>query len=491
MEEGAASGIWRDALLVVMRQRRVIVTVYATIVATAAVSAFVIPPRYKASAKVLVTSNRAQISTTPERPTELIRASQVPDTEVNSQLEILRSRDLLETVVRDLKGQEKPAEAPNRVVRGLRALAAAPVTLMRAAYHRLHRLDQEPSTPFYWQVEAIRDELVVSTVRNANVIDIAFFSTDAEWAREVVERLTAAYVDRQAKMQRESEAESFFTQQSEILRQKLADSEAALRARREEIGTLAGQQTEIHARMTEFEGELARTRIARVEQEQRVNYLAGVQGSNRTEGRVASPELLALEAKRAELLGRYRPDSERVREIDDQIRRLRAAISSYGTVTPGVGGAAGAGTTDLLSARAALEALKGKETALARQCDEYRKQAEFLDPQTLDLTRLERQVKLDEETYLSYVRTAEQSRLSNALEQSKMLRLTVVEPAVTPLEPATPNRMRILLFALVGGLGASVGVAFARDHLDGTVKTAADVRRHSGLEVLAVLPDRG
>jgi capsular polysaccharide biosynthesis protein len=43
---------------------------------------------------------------------------------------------------------------------------------------------------------------------------------------------------------------------------------------------------------------------------------------------------------------------------------------------------------------------------------------------------------------------------------------------------------------LAGGLLASLGAGFARDHFDTTVKTAADVRRSGDLEVLAVLPER-
>ena len=45
------------------------------------------------------------------------------------------------------------------------------------------------------------------------------------------------------------------------------------------------------------------------------------------------------------------------------------------------------------------------------------KKAEFLDGRSFDLARLERQVKLDEETYLSYVRSAEESRLSTAFDR--------------------------------------------------------------------------
>jgi tyrosine-protein kinase Etk/Wzc len=100
-------------------------------------------------------------------------------------------------------------------------------------------------------------------------------------------------------------------------------------------------------------------------------------------------------------------------------------------------------------------------------------------------------VRLDEEAYLSYVRTAEQSRLSSALEKSKLLRLTVIEPADVPMQPVAPRKGRILAFALLGGLLVAVGVGVARDQFNSTVKSAADVRRYAGLDVLTALPERG
>jgi len=179
-----------------------------------------------------------------------------------------------------------------------------------------------------------------------------------------------------------------------------------------------------------------------------------------------------------------------VGDVEDQIQRLRGAIASYGTIATASNATSQASGLDIVGTRATVAALKGREEAVARQREEYRRQAELLDAQSVDLPRLERQVKLDEEAYLSYVRTAEQSRLSTALEQSKLLRLAILEPASTPLEPigTRSERMR---FVLLGGLILGIVAGFSRDYFDRTLKTAADVRRYCKLEVLTVLPERG
>jgi uncharacterized protein involved in exopolysaccharide biosynthesis len=470
----------REVILALARRWRLIVAIHATILVLTGLFAFLEAPQYRAFTRILFTSDRAQISTSSERPTELVRTSQVPESEMNSQVEILQSRDLVEEVLREL-GVEPGNKAP-----GFFAWAAdLPRRLLRAPYRSFHNLDDvEASSPLYWKSLTTLESIDVSRIPNSNLVEVGFTSASPNWARDFVNKLTGTYVERYAHLQRIQEAEDFFTKQSELLKQKLTDSEAELQRLRERAGALTGQQDEVQARLAEFSGELARVKIARAEQERRVNYL---DGHAPQAGRVSTPELLALEARRAELLGRYKVDSERVRDIDAQIKRLRGALSMYGASA----GEGASSETDILSGRASLAALQAREQALTSAEAEYRRQAEILESQSFDLARLERQVKIDEEAYLSYVRTAEQSRLSNALEASKLLRLTVVEPASMPVEPTNPNRRRLFNFAVLGGFLVAAAIAFARDFLDPTVKSAADVRRAVGLEVLAVLPDRG
>jgi uncharacterized protein involved in exopolysaccharide biosynthesis len=487
MNEQNVTATVRDIVLAVFRQQRVILGIYAAVVLTAILGIFVATPLYRTSSKVLLTTDRTDISTSADRPTEIMRTNQVTDGEVASQLEIVSNRELIRTVLDEM---QTPMD-DDGVSHPVRDLLTFPFALLRGGYRRLHDLqDVEGDDPRYWQIRSLQERLYVGRVGLSNILEVGVVTPDPMWGRDFVDRLVKAYVEHHAKMRQVQEAEDFFTEQSQLLKKKLSDSEAALRDLRERAGSLAGQTQEVHTRLNEFTADLARTRILRAEQEQKVRYLEGLQASAAKRGRIATPQLLELEAKRADLAGRYREDSERVRELDNQIARLRAAIAQYDTVaTNGDQNGAG-GETSLVGARTLLVALTAKEAALEKQNEEYRKQAEMLDGQSFDLSRLERQVKLDEEAYVSYVRTAEQSRLANALEKSKILRLSILEPASVPLEPFSPKKGRIMAFALLGGLVIAAGIGIARDRFDGAVKGADDLQRHANLEVLAVLPGR-
>src|SRR5262249_22537093 len=154
--------------------------------------------QYRAAAKVLVTSNRAEISTSAERPTELQRSAVTPP-QLNSQLEIVRSADLIASVLKDMAPPAEVEAKPGIVARTFMALLDLPGRILRSAYSRLHGIHgvvvNDQLDP---RVATVQLATEAGLVRNSEVVEIAFTGGNPEWAREYVSRLTAAYIERQA-----------------------------------------------------------------------------------------------------------------------------------------------------------------------------------------------------------------------------------------------------------------------------------------------------
>src|SRR5262245_31653821 len=304
-----------DVLLAALRHKWLILGAWVPITLVTVVVILTAPPAYRTSGKVLLMSNRVEVSTSAQRATELQRTSQMPETEMSTQVEVLRGRDLLAEVLEQLRPSINAG--PPAELSVLDRALGAPRALLRSVYVRLHGLPPaEPTDARYWQVLDALERLEVRNVAKSNIIEVAFTDQNPELARDFVNTLMDAYVERYAQMQQISEAENFFTSQSQLLRSKLEASERELRTARERAGVLAGQQSEIHERLNEFSADLARVRISRVEQQERVRYLESLRTTSEGK-RMASPALIALEGKRAELIGRYRPDSERMKAIDE------------------------------------------------------------------------------------------------------------------------------------------------------------------------------
>src|SRR5262249_61013143 len=69
--------------------------------------------------------------------------------------------------------------------------------------------------------------------------------------------------------------------------------------------------------------------------------------------------------------------------------------------------------------------------------------------------------------------------------QLRMANVRVVDPAETPQARVSPNHLRDLLLALVGGLVGGVALAFVRELSDETLRTSREV------DVLVRLPSIG
>jgi polysaccharide chain length determinant protein (PEP-CTERM system associated) len=81
-----------------------------------------------------------------------------------------------------------------------------------------------------------------------------------------------------------------------------------------------------------------------------------------------------------------------------------------------------------------------------------------------------------------------QAELSKQMEvEDKATTFRIVDPAVIPKKPVSPNRVRLIIMGILAGLTAGLGVVYLKEMLDSSVKDVK-VLRSFGYEVLAVIP---
>jgi uncharacterized protein involved in exopolysaccharide biosynthesis len=179
-QEQAVLTLVQEGIQAVFRRWKLILGAYLGIVLMAVFGIFVIPPTYRAAGKILFTTDRADISTSPDRGTELVRTSQVSESEMNSQLQILRSRELVDGVLSDMQAPREVDDAAAAAGDSwLGRVMRAPVTLARNAYKRLHGLDNLKSDdPLYWRSRGVVDHLETINEKPSNIVEIGFVSAD-------------------------------------------------------------------------------------------------------------------------------------------------------------------------------------------------------------------------------------------------------------------------------------------------------------------------
>lgn len=106
-----------------------------------------------------------------------------------------------------------------------------------------------------------------------------------------------------------------------------------------------------------------------------------------------------------------------------------------------------------------------------------------------DYARLNRDFQTAQRKYDEINNKLLEAQVSQGMEEKQQgERFTIVDPAALPDRPFRPNRLAIVLIGLVLGLGAGVGVAAAKESLDGSFKSADELSLITELPVLCSLP---
>lgn len=104
------------------------------------------------------------------------------------------------------------------------------------------------------------------------------------------------------------------------------------------------------------------------------------------------------------------------------------------------------------------------------------------------LPDLERELAMNKKIYEDLLTTLGKSQVSTQVQvQDKADAFRILDPAVIPTKPISPNIIRMILLGVLGGIGAGIAVIIGMDMLDTSVKSVDAVKK-LGFPVLAVIP---
>jgi uncharacterized protein involved in exopolysaccharide biosynthesis len=133
--------------------------------------------------------------------------------------------------------------------------------------------------------------------------------------------------------------------------------------------------------------------------------------------------------------------------------------------------------------------LEQKSIALKQQTVEFERRLASAPAVERDYLIMERELENDQTQYREVRQkqlTADSSR--NLEAERKGERMTLIEPPLTPTEPASPNRSMILLLGVVLSIAGAVAIAALLNTLDTTVRNRRDLSALLKVPPLAVLP---
>ena len=473
----------RDLFAVVFRQKRLVLISFLVVLLAMTLS-WLLTPRYQAHMKILVRRERLEpVVSSQLNVSQTANPEEMSEEELNSEVELLNSQELLRKVV-------LATGLPN-----MKQLAVG------GADGKASEVDIARAT------ERLRSRLTVEPLHKTNVISVAFDASDPELAARVLKTLASLYLEKHLEVHRPTGEFNFFDQQTERYRTGLLEAEARLEAFARERGIVsADQERDLTVqKMSEFKANYEQLQAQIAETQQRIHILGQQDDSipSRQLSQVRTSDnpqlmqqmkstLLALDLKRTELMTKYDPSYRPVQEVDKQIADTRAAIAKEESTpireeTTAQNPAHEWVAVEMAKAQTDLAGLQAKAMASDATLNKYRASASRLQAAAIAQQDLVRAAKTQEENYLLYLHKSEQARISDALDKRGFLNVAIAEQPTVPVLPLRSPFLFGLLTLLLAGAG-SLGLALVSDFFSPSFRTPSEVTAYLGIPVLASIP---
>ncbi|MBQ0959929.1 polysaccharide biosynthesis tyrosine autokinase [Ideonella sp. 4Y11] len=396
-----------------------------------------------------------------------------------TQVEILKSREVAERTVRVLKLWQHPEFDP------LRGSDGVVGTLKQAL--GITRLDgQDEAALVAATTKTLMEATTVEPVRLSQLVKVNVDSADPALAARLANALADNYIlnDREARFKVSQQASGFLQDRLGALRDALAKSEQDLQDYRQSKGivslggsaqTLAGQQVggtnaqlvDARARRLQLESAYQQVQAAPKGNYSGVPWVARDATVIQAQARVN--DLLQRQAQLSETQGAKSPALLQLQaELDTAQLTLRTQQAA----------AVDAVTREYSAARAT-------EQSLERALGAARSGVAEVNKEEFQLAVLEREVQSNRDLYNMFVNRAKETDVAGEV-QAAIGR--VVDAAVAPQSPVRPKKLQMVALASLMTMLLGSLVSVLMDKLDNTIKGGDDAEARLRLPTLTVLP---
>jgi uncharacterized protein involved in exopolysaccharide biosynthesis/Mrp family chromosome partitioning ATPase len=414
-------------------------------------------PLYTSEARVLIENDTSPFTRT---ATDQGRDQlQVLDEQaVQSQVQVITSRDLVLEVVRSLDLTNNPEFAKD-----------AGVSYLQRLLNRFGLGRGSPKSEQEKAADAFLEHLSVYALNKSSVIAIDYTSGDRDLAAKAANRLADVYIEwqRTAKVDETKDATLWLNNQIEDLRKKTAESETAVEQFRASQGLYQGSNnvTLGAQQLSELNSQLILAKAQQSEAEARarlIKQMLEAKGDIDATPEVLKSELISrlieqrvqVQRQIAELSATLMPSHPRMKQLNAELADVRTQIrAEVSKVVKGLENEA--------------QVAGARETSLRNSLNEAKSQSSGQGDAEIKLRALEREAKANRDLLESYL-----ARYQDASARHEMgsvpANATIVSRAHASTTPSFPKRVQMTLLVMAAMALLALAYVLARELIGGT-----------------------
>src|SRR5882672_9127822 len=486
-EENGLGELVNFALGFLRRQYSVIIFTAVLALSVSAIYLRITPPTYTAQVRVLFGNPKAQFV---QQQSLLAAEASIDTTQLESQMQILKSKALATSVINQLKLADDPdfkdsGRALRSIWQRIRGwFGGMPPDLQMGTPDR--QMDQI--------VTAFDDRLSAVRLGFSSVIEIGFSASNADRAAEIANAIANAYIVDQlnAKFDASRAATAWLQDRlTELGRQALTAEREVNTFKSQNNIVAAGGKLMDEQQVTELNSRLVAARAQTSEALARLNQLEAILASNSAD----SASIGSLDASGSEALSnpiinnlrqQYLENARREVEYSGRLGKDHLAVVNLRTQMRGIR----ASILDEVR-RLAETSRSDFEVAKQRQ-EEIEKQLALAVSQSRTTNSAEpamRELETSAKGYRNLYETFLQRYMGSVQQESfPISEARVISPAAPPVNKSKPKTGMILVLGLFGGIALGTSLGFLRDIMDRVFRTSAQLEATLNLSCLSMVP---
>ena len=445
-----------DAVRACVRWWVLSLAVFVTTVLMSLLVALQIKPKYESEASLFVRLGRESAGLDPTATTtEITPIYETREQELNSALEVMQSRKLLEAVL-SVVGEQAVLNPDTFDVHQWQQ-ALADTKWPELDPERLHHSDPQRERA----IAALHKAIELETSQTSSVMGLSTVAASPQLAQAITRTMLDAFRTEHVRLNR-THGLAFFNEQVRMLQSQLDDARAAVTSRKNDLGVMSidGERSRLEDELTALEkqqhidvSDLSGARASVAVYERAVRELP-----ERTQPHDASDtlrkKLYELQQQRRKLLSTFNENHFRVRDVEAEIELLNQQMQD-----PANRNAANPTLRELEVSLAGEQAkvarLEASLEELRRSRSELRDQLTRLNNAEAEMSRLKDRVAEIQAAKIKATVKQEEARVLDELSEERISNIQVVQPATFNPVSQSPSRFLVVAGGTVVGLAAA------------------------------------
>ncbi|MDX1944670.1 MAG: hypothetical protein SFU86_04620 [Pirellulaceae bacterium] len=473
---------------------------FCAVLLVTAVGLMLMPRTYQSEARLFVRFGRENNLDPTATTGQVVTVNETRESELNSLLEVLKSRAILDKLVDSL--------GPDFILSG----RVDPVRAQSAERPPAERLAEpqmvQPSRAHQQAISSLEKMLEIFVPRKSNIIMVSCQGRSPEQAQTIVNRLVEIYLDEHVRVHQTPGSYEFFAEQTSRSKEQWENASEKLRAEKNRLGivTLDGKRLQLQAELADNEtkqlanqAELSASEAKIASLEALIAKLPATVVTQQSQAQNMAFDnmrgtLFNLESREQELAAKMNPNHPQLIAIREQIAELRRTITEQPQqrvhATEAVNPARQSLELALLTERSQADGLRGRADSLVALRGRLQADLESLNANETAFALLQQEVDQAESRHVAYAEKLEQARLNRSLDEERISSLSLVQPASYAAKPSGPRRLYVLAAGLLLALMTAAGLPLAGTWLNPTLESAAELAQLLELPLVGNLPAR-